>query len=159
MHELIITVRGRVAEISGEPEIVCGNSDYIAVFDFDAEWDAYPVKTMRIVRKNMDSEKYICTDVLFEGNRAVIPPVFRTAQILLGVYAGDIRTTTPVRIPCCSAGTKRQDNHPQPDADVYAQLLALMKRLKTEQTYAGAVRYEIQGAVGISGIITDEEAV
>ena len=159
MHELNITVRGRVAEISDEPQIVCGNSDYAAVFDFDAEWDAYPVKTMRIVRKDMDSEKYLFTDVLFEGNRAVIPPVYRTAQILLGVYAGDIRTTTPVRIPCCSAGTKRQDIHPQPDADVYAQLLTLMERLKTEQTYAGAVRYEIDGAVGISGKITNEEAV
>lgn len=159
MHELNITVRGRVAEISREAEIVCGNSDYIAEFDFDAEWDAFPVKTMRIVRKDMDSEKYLCTDVLFEGNRAVIPPVYRTAQILLGVYAGDIRTTTPVRIPCCSAGVKRQDIHPQPDADVYAQLLALMNRLKTEQTYAGSVWTDIRGAVGISGKIINEEAV
>ena len=159
MHELNITVCGRIAEISRDAEIVCGNSDYIAVFDFDAEWDAYPVKTMRIVRKDMDSEKYLCTDVLFEGSRAVIPPVYRTAQILLGVYAGDIRTSTPVRIPCCSAGTMRQDIHPQPDADVYAQLLALMNRLQTEQTYAGAVRYKLDGAVGISGKITNEETV
>ena len=158
MHELNITVRGRVADISGDAEIVCGNSDYIAVFDLDAEWDAYSVKTMRIVRKDMDSEKYLYTDVLFEGNRAVIPPVYRTAQILLGVYAGDIRTTTPVRVPCCSAGAKRQDIHPQPDADVYAQLLALMNRLKTEQTYAGSVRSDMCGAVGISGKITNEEA-
>ena len=159
MADITIRVRNRIAEAVGSPEIICGNSDYIAVFDFDAEWDAYPVKTMRIVRKDMDSEKYLCTDVLFEGSRAVIPPVYRTAQILLGVYAGDIRTSTPVRIPCCSAGTMRQDIHPQPDADVYAQLLALMNRLQTEQTYAGAVRYKLDGAVGISGKITNEETV
>lgn len=157
MPEISVTVRERIAIINGAPEIVCGNSDYTAVFDLDDEWNAYPVKTMRIVWRDADSGKNLSADVLFEGNRAVLPPVYRTAQIQLGIYAGDIRTSTPVRIPCCaSAGS---NVHPEPDADVYAQLLALMQRLRTEQTYAGTVRQFYCGAEGICGKIKYEEAV
>ena len=41
MPDIHITVRERIAQADGDPEIVCGNSDYTAVFDFDAEWDAF----------------------------------------------------------------------------------------------------------------------
>ena len=156
MHELNITVCGRVAEISRDAEIVCGNSDYIAVFDFDAEWDAYPVKTMRVVWMDADTGKMLYADVLFEGTRAVLPPVYRTAQLLLGIYAGDIRTSTPVRIPCCAAG---HNPHPEPAQDIYEQLLRLMKRLQTEQTYAGAALDICCGAAGVCGAAMQEGAI
>ncbi|MBR5364030.1 MAG: hypothetical protein IK134_11990 [Oscillospiraceae bacterium] len=156
MRELHITVRSRIAQLTGQTEIVCGNSDYAAVFDLDAEWDAYPVKTMRAVWKDADTGKMLYADVLFEGSRAVLPPVYRTAQVLLGIYAGDIRTSTPVRIPCCVAG---HNAHPEPAQDIYVQLLNLMKRLQTEQTYAGAAVEICCGASGISGAAMQEGAV
>ncbi len=156
MRELQITVRSRIAQLTGQTEIVCGNSDYAAVFDLDAEWDAYPVKTMRAVWKDADTGKMLYADVLFEGSRAVLPPVYRTAQVLLGIYAGDIRTSTPVRIPCCAAG---HNAHPEPAQDIYVQLLNLMERLQTEQTYAGAAVEICCGASGISGAAMQEGAV
>ncbi|MBQ9905444.1 MAG: hypothetical protein IJM46_01565 [Oscillospiraceae bacterium] len=156
MRELHISVRSRIAQLTGQTEIVCGNSDYAAVFDLDAEWDAYPVKTMRAVWKDADTGKMLYADVLFEGSRAVLPPVYRTAQVLLGIYAGDILASTPVRIPCCAAG---HNAHPEPAQDIYVQLLNLMKRLQTEQTYAGAAVEICCGASGISGAAMQEGAV
>lgn len=156
MRELHITVRDRIAQLTEQTEIVCGNSDYTAVFDLDAEWDAYPVKTMRVVWKDADTGKMLYADVLFEGTRAVLPPVYRTAQLLLGIYAGDIRTSTQVRIPCCAAG---HNPHPEPAQDIYEQLLRLMKRLQTEQTYAGAALDICCGAAGVCGAAMQEGAI
>ena len=156
MRELHISVRSRIAQLTGQTEIVCGNSDYAAVFDLDAEWDAYPVKTMRAVWKDADTGKMLYADVLFEGSRAVLPPVYRTAQVLLGIYAGDILASTPVRIPCCAAG---HNAHPEPAQDIYVQLLNLMKRLQTEQTYAGAAVEICCGASGLSGAAMQDGAV
>lgn len=159
MREILITVRNRVASIVGSPEIVCGNTDYTAVFDLDAEWDAYPVKTLRIVWKDMDTLKILYQDVLFEGNCAVLPPVFRTTQVRLGIYAGDIRTTTPVRIPCCAAESGSKAVHPDPESGIYSQLLQYMKRLAAKQTYACSAEEICNGAVGICGKPVNEEAV
>lgn len=48
MADITIRVRNRIAEAVGSPEIICGNSDYNAIFDLDAEWDAQEIKTMRV---------------------------------------------------------------------------------------------------------------
>ena len=158
MREISITVRDRVAAVSGSPEIVCGNSDYTAVFDLDAEWDAYPVKIARVVWKDEDTGKMLYQDVLFEGNRAVLPPVSRTTQIWLGIFSGDIRTTTPVRIPCCASESGSNAVHPEPESEIYIQLLRYLEYLHTKEIHAGAEKEICCGAEGICGIpITEEE--
>lgn len=130
MPDIHITVRERIAQAEGDPEIVCGNSDYTAVFDFDAEWVAYPQKTLRTVWRDTATGKLGHDDVLFEGSSAVLPPVWRTCQVLIGVYAGDIRTTTAARVPCIGCITDTAPHHDDPDDALYRQLLAYLEQIE-----------------------------
>ena len=98
-------------------KIVCGNTDYIAVFDFDDEWSAYATKTARIKH----GAKYY--DKIFTGNRCPLPAVNDTIAIEIGVYAGNLHTTTPAYIDAersilCGGGLPDD-----PLEDVYTQIL------------------------------------
>lgn len=123
MPDIHITVRNRIAQAEGDPEIVCGNSDYTAVFDFDAEWVAFPQKTMRTVWRDTETGRLVHTDTLFTGSSVALPPVWRTNQVLIGVYAGNIRTTTAAWIPCTACITDAAPHHDDPDDALYEQLL------------------------------------
>ena len=80
MPDIKITVRDKVATGDGS-RIVCGNSDYSILFDFDAEWDDYDVKTARFVYAGMNGT-YI--DVVFSGTTCHVPVL----QDAIGVYFG-----------------------------------------------------------------------
>ena len=127
MPDIHITVQEKTAHVLGNPEIVCGNADYSAVFLFDAEWDAYETKTARFVFAERGIPQY--RDVLFSGNTVQIPAVYGTCRMLIGVYAGDIRTTTGAEIACVPCITDGQPVHPDPPPDVYAQLMQLLRSL------------------------------
>lgn len=130
MPDIHITVRERIAQADGDPEIVCGNSDYTAVFDFDTEWVAYPQKTMRTVWRDTETGRLVHVDTLFTGSSAVLPPVWRTNQVLIGVYAGDIRTTTAARVPCIGCITDTAPHHDDPDDVLYRQLLTYLEQIE-----------------------------
>lgn len=129
MPEISIRVREKIAQTVGSPQLVCGNSDYAVTFDFDAEWADYDEKTVRIVWLDKASGRLRRANVLFDGNAALLPAIYRTDQVLIGVYAGDIRTTTPVRVPCIGCITDDAPQHDDPPEDVYEQLLAYLERL------------------------------
>lgn len=95
MINLNITVTKKVATyLQRDGAIVCGNSDYQITFTFDAEWDAYPTKTARFIWNG----KY--WDQPFTGNVCPVPIITGATEVTVGVYAGDLRTTTPASIPC-----------------------------------------------------------
>ena len=129
MPDINITVRDKIAKAEGSPEIVCGNSDYAVVFDLDSEWDIYDLKTMRVVWIDIMTgiPRYI--DVPFSGNSAVIPAVYNAYEIAVGIYAGDIRTTTPARIPCDRCITDGSVVHETPSASVYDQIIDLLEKM------------------------------
>ena len=122
MPDINIKIRNKVAK--GEyAVIVCDNSDYIAHFDFDAEWDAYDTKTARFVYGG----KY--TDVVFSGNECAVPVIQNTRDVTVGVFAGDLHTTTPAYFMClpsilCGGGVPAD-----PTPDVYAQILELLNNI------------------------------
>lgn len=126
MPDIYITVRGKIAQIQAKAKIVCGNSDYTAVFDFDSEWDLYEQKTARFVWRDMRSGENRYYDTLFSGSAVQIPAVYNTDMLLIGVYAGDIRTTTPAHITCRGCITDGRPLHDDPPPDVYNQLMALL---------------------------------
>lgn len=82
MPNINITVREKIAHTITDACIVCGNSDYAVVFDFDAEWDAYEVKTARFIWGGT------YTDVAFTGNECPVPVILDAVSVLVGVYAG-----------------------------------------------------------------------
>ncbi len=119
MKTINVTVRDKIASAVGDIVYICGNSDYIINFDFDAEWDDYDVKTARFVHDG----SYI--DVVFTGNQCDMPVIHKAYGIYVGVYAGDLRTTTPAHIPSAASILSTDGTPEAPPDDVYAQITAL----------------------------------
>lgn len=95
MKTLHITVADKTATYrERDGEIVCGNSDYEIEFAFDSEWSSHVYKTARFVYNG----KY--QDVAFSGNTCSVPIIRGTTAVAVGVYAGDLTTTTPAIIGC-----------------------------------------------------------
>lgn len=122
MPDIQIKVADKIAT-GDDTKIICGNSDYTAVFDFDDEWSAYDTKTARFVYCGT------YTDVVFTGNECPIPIIQDTRSLTIGVYAGDLHTTTPAYVSCvpsilCGGGVPAD-----PTPDVYAQILELLNNI------------------------------
>lgn len=97
-----VTVKNKIAAGDGSI-IVCGNKHYSVKFAFDDEWSAYDEKTMRV----RFSGAYI--DVPFTGDTAPLPIITNTIVCEVGVYAGNLETTTPAYFDCkksilCNSG-------------------------------------------------------
>lgn len=128
----VIVAYKRAIAMKHEP-LVCGNSDYIINFAFDAEWNDYQTKTARFI---FDDRSY--TDVVFDGNQCPVPVLKNTHDVIVGVYAGNLHTTTPAylhaqRSILCGCGSPAE-----PDPDVYAQI---MEKLNTiSEDIGGAVQ-------------------
>lgn len=130
-----ITIRDKIASHMGNNPYVCGNSDFKVVFDFDEEWSAFPNKTARFI----SGSKY--QDVIFSGNECAVPIISNAYNVKVGVFAGELHTTTPAEIPAvrsilCGTGTPVA-----PTEDVYAQILELLNGLEgaTPEAIAQAV--------------------
>ena len=125
MKNLRITVADKIATYQKRDGfIVCGNSDYQLVFTFDEEWDAFPEKKARFNYSGMS------TDVPFTGDTCPVPILRNTELVSVGVYAGDLCTTTPADIPCvrsilCRAGKLTEgDQKATTVAELYAEKAA-----------------------------------
>lgn len=122
MPVINISVENKIAEADGTL-YVCGNSDFVAKFAFDAEWEAYENKTARFCYNN----SYV--DVVFTGNECPVPIISGTYFFNIGVYAGNLHTTTPARVPCkksilCDTGFPAD-----PPNDVYNQIMEKLNSL------------------------------
>ena len=120
MPNINITVKNKIAVGDGT-KIICNNSDYVVKFAFDSEWDNHDIKTLRVKYGNGYSE------VVFTGDTVTLPAISNTISAEIGVYAGDIETSTPAFFDCqksilCGSGT-----HIEPPKDVYNQLVDLVE--------------------------------
>ncbi len=114
---LPITVRNKIATFTGDVPYICGNSDYKAVFTFDDEWDEHSHKTARFVY----GSSY--TDVLFEGNECSFPMIEETTMVVVGVYAGNLRTTTGASVRAILSIRSEHGSPESPKPDVYEQIM------------------------------------
>ena len=96
-YTLNITVRNKIATTTDPETVVNGNNDYTVVFDFDSEWDSLSSKTAMFVY-GREEQKY--KTVTFTGNSCVMPALYNTGYVLIGVFAGDIKTTTAAYVKC-----------------------------------------------------------
>ena len=120
MPDVRIKIENKVASRMDDVLLVCGNSDYTAVFDFDEEWGAYEAKTARFITVAGHQ------DVVFSGNRVAIPVLTNTPFVRIGVFAGDLHTTTPAEIFCQRSVLCAQGSPVEPPPDVYAQLMQMI---------------------------------
>lgn len=75
-------------------DIICGNSDYVIEFAFDAEWAAHEEKIARFIWNGAYK------DVTFTGTTCPVPIITGASEVEVGVYAGELSTTTPAIIGC-----------------------------------------------------------
>ena len=95
MPVIHINVKNKVATCSlRDPIVVCNNTDYTVKFTFDSEWDGVTSKVARFIWNG----KY--SDVNIVDNECVMPIVNNTTECTIGVYGGDVSTSTPAKIPC-----------------------------------------------------------
>ena len=145
MPELNVIVRGKIAQGVKGQYAVCENSDYTVKFDFDDDWCSQKYKTARFIW----NDKY--EDVVFEGDECSLPIVSDTYCLKVGVFAGDLQTTTPAIIVMkksilCGSATAEK-----PSEDVYSQIMALLndlKELSGEELAAAIEKYLTEHPIG-----------
>lgn len=120
-----INVKDKVATVAGSPVYVCGNSDVKLAFTFDADWSEQPVRTARFVYVKDGEVK--STEVPFNSTQVAFPRLTGIKEVFIGVYASDLYTSTPARVPCaqsinCMAADGEEDLTPSQ----YEQILALI---------------------------------
>lgn len=101
MPDIKIRIQNKKASLEKgmEAEIVCCNSDYKLVFNFDAEWKAHEWKRVRFISDGYDGR--VVESQVGSDNTCDLPPVQKASYIDVGVYVDDqIRTSTPLRLKC-----------------------------------------------------------
>ena len=121
--QIEVNVKNKIAIAAQDYIVVCGNSDYIVVFTFDDEWNGHEVKTARFGFTQDGVKKFI--DVVFTDNACAMPVLSNVNTVEIGVYAGDLRTTTPCLLSCkksilCEGGAPAE-----PEEKIYNQIVGL----------------------------------
>ena len=133
MARIEISVQNRVAWQTNSTDYICGNSDFEIGFIFDKEWDEFETKTARFIHGGEH------TDIVFTGNECKVPKILNVKRMEVGVFAGNLYTTTPAFVHCrksilCDSGIPAD-----PEPDVYAQLMELLNNGFAEDQIAKAV--------------------
>jgi len=149
-----INVANKIATPVNPPVIVCGNSDYIAVFNFDTEWDNYETKTARFSYIKNHIKLY--TDVIFNGNTCPIPVLSNIKQVKIGVYAGDLHTTTPAIVECKKSILCEDPTHEEPPEDVYNQLMIYLSSVEAQ---VGEIDTALDNIITIQNSLIGGESV
>ena len=118
-----ITVKGKVAS-SDTKVIVNGNSDYVVNWVLDGEWADYDTKTMRV--RHYDGTVIDC---IFTGYSCSLPIITETCMIEIGLFAGNLITSTPATISCTRCIMDDEGPVKDPMPDVYAQIMERLNNL------------------------------
>lgn len=128
-----IAVCGRVPTITAGEDVISHNSDYIAEFEFDEEWQD-KVKTVYFVCEDGSYQA-----VVMSGNSCDVPMMAgEHRRIFVGVQAGSIEKPSVLKTtrPCClkvkdSIADYLGQPIPDPTPDVYEQIIAMLNNLTT----------------------------
>lgn len=128
-----ITVRDRVPTITAGEDVISHNSDYVAEFVFDEEWQD-KVKTVYFVCEDGSYQA-----VVMSGNSCGVPMMAgEHRRIFVGVQAGSAEKPSVLKTtrPCClkvkdSIADYLGEQIPDPTPDVYEQIIAMLNNLTT----------------------------
>lgn len=130
MENIKISVANKIPALEGTPSIVCGNSSYTITVAFDEEWAALPNKTARFVYSRGGLLRH--QDVAFEGDTVRVPVLSNIREVQVGVFAGDLKTTAPVRIPCKPSILCGSGEVDELDPGAYATVMERLAALEAE---------------------------
>ena len=153
-----ITVRERVPIITAGEDVISHNSDYVAEFEFDEEWQD-KVKTVYFVCEDGSYQA-----VVMSGNSCDVPMMAgEHRRIFVGVQAGSAEKPSVLKTtrPCClkvkdSIADYLGQPIPDPTPDVYEQIIAMLNNL-TAPTW-DSVQNKPFSTLG-SGLEVDENGV
>ena len=122
-NEVVIKVADKVPELVSMPPrgITCDNSDYTVVWQLDKEWAQFDHRTMQVNYSDGTYER-----VLFTGDSCALPAIPVKDWFYVGLFAGDIRTTRPVRLFANRAITTGSGEERTPMPNGYAQAIAAL---------------------------------
>ena len=146
-QRISVQVRNKIATCLTDIPVVCGNSDYIVDFDFDEKWDRYEIKTARF-RTNGEY-----TDVVFEGNACPMPIISNSKIVWIGVFAGDLFTSTPAIVHCKPSILDGEGVPADPTPDVYTQIMG--KIHEASRVYVLAEGETVEDAPADADLIID----
>lgn len=155
MPTINITVAEKIAtNTTPGVAIVCGNSDYSVNFTFDSEWEPGTVRTARFMYYKNGQAMH--QDVIFNGDTVAVPVLSNIDFVYVGVYAGDLRTTTPAKVLCDRSILCGSSAHEEPPEDVYNQFMAMLasgdlrgpQGEKGERGYGIGISVKEYGATG-----------
>lgn len=112
---MILYITDRNIRVDNADNQISYNSDYIAEFHFDDEWDG-KIKTARFVQNGEH------VDVVLVDDRCEIPPL-KTGFVRVGVFT-DSMTSTYADVYFKTSIKDGGGNPTEPPEDVYAQLIA-----------------------------------
>ena len=126
-----ITVRDRVPTITAGEDVISHNSDYVAEFEFDEEWQD-KVKTVYFVCEDGSYQA-----VVMDGNSCGVPMMAgEHRRIFVGVQAGSAEKPSVLKTtrPCClkvkdSIADYLGQPIPDPTPDVYEQIIAMLESI------------------------------
>lgn len=153
-----IAVCDRVPTITDGEDVISHNSDYVAEFEFDEEWQD-KVKTVYFVCEDGSYQA-----VVMSGNSCGVPMMAgEHRRIFVGVQAGAAEKPSVLKTtrPCClkvrdSIADYLGQPIPDPTPDVYEQIIAMLESI-TSPTW-DAVQNKPFSTLG-SGLEVDENGV
>lgn len=156
MSEIKISVIKKIPLLCNiDDVIIADNSDYVFSFDFDADWDAYPVKTLKICFSDNT-----VTEKVFEGDSVTIAQIVTSVPLVasVGVYAGDICTTAVCRIMVIpSVNSLSGNERPQTESNTYDEIMLAVNESVTqsEERYTEILEEKLGQAGGIATLDED----
>ena len=136
--QLHIKVRGKIATLESKNfELVGGNNDYSVVFDFDEPWQAETTKTAIFTFGHYPVFK------VFDGNICDGVVITDATACYIGVFAGNLITTTPALIKDIRLSISDVSNGTPapPEEDVYNQIMALINKYISQGGGGGGVSF------------------
>lgn len=122
-NEVVIKVADKVPELVSMPPrgITCDNSDYTVVWQLDEEWAQFEHRTMQVNYSDGTYER-----VLFTGDSCALPAIPVKDWFYVGLFAGDIHTTRPLKLFGSKAVTTGDGEERTPMPNGYAQAIAAL---------------------------------
>lgn len=137
MANIVLTVKDKIASVPQDAYIVCGNNKYTLILDLDEEWEIGKLITVRF--KFCKNGKLQHIDRTTFTDTVTIPEFYGINQVFVGLFSGDIQTTTPARVLClksitCDDSTEIGANGSR-DAEAIEQLksdIGILSELDTD---------------------------
>lgn len=156
MKDIKIIVTKKVASVEGTPIIVCGNSDYTLSFTFDDEWKNEQNKVARFSFTKNGLKSFI--DMPITDNTCQVPVLIGIGLVRVGVYAGDLKTTTGAKIKCHkSILCDDADTMDEPFKNLYDELLEKIENIENSGGGSSGDGFEILGEVKPTEEHTNEQ--